>query len=450
VSSSPAGSGELPAAAEGTGRPALSKAQVHRRDRLLDFLEAGEAKVCSDILRNRTVQELTSSGPIDQRHVSVMVLATYLERRSPLNYGAMPALAAAGRAAVPTILKVLEEARSQAEEAGCVWLLAALGRMGPEAKEAIPGLRQLLDRKGLSAAMRASARVALANAGWDSKENRDQLLTDLRAKSEASEATLRAMAWGGLGTWAGEDVAAELGKLLGRTGGDWDYAAIALGTMGERGRAAVPALTAALEDKAGASSPIILRAALARIHPPGEKRVEATRMLLKAIGSFQREKVRALMQVSALQGDAQLRADIVKLLADADADVAVAGGAVSYLLIDARETPEARAPLGRLVQGPGDAAQRAIAARALGLIGTPGEVDAIEKLLTAEKDAAVRAALEKSLALLKTDWLDEDWARRVREANSPEKITQEAEKDIRRLRDELRRAWDVLHPPGEL
>ena len=386
-------------------RRKLSEEEINcRRDYLLLFL-----KTDSGI---RAADELALLGAADKGTWMALIRAMAPQGRGePLAPQYIDALAAAGAPAIPDILRAMEGIRFPASEepffsgAGRSFLgfVAALGRMGPAARPAIPALRKLLADPKLDGQFKAAIRVTLANIGDDSKANLDAILRDLKDGPNALP-VVRMLASERPGPWVEPEMMAALIRHLEplaqseRTPGaryeGLDLVAVVLGLMGGKAAGAANTLDKVGQHASGDNhvlDAVVFGVALARIDHKREERVlrDACKVVNDGIESPGHIRFLVLRMHSLV--DARISKQLVRLLDERDTKVAA--GAATLLYFSGQAAQGAFNPLLAFVRGKAEEPTRAVAARALATVTPFSELPRLEEALKAEKSEKVRRAL---------------------------------------------------------
>jgi HEAT repeat protein len=255
-----------------------------------------------------------------------------------------------GAPAVPALKKLLDD------NAAHVLAAETLGKIGPDASDALSGLVEGLKKVG-EPEYSAAATIAMGKIGAAAVPYLQSVLKEETDEKVLANASLVLRQIGP----DAKDAVPELIEVVKK--GKPPQAVEALGRIGPKAKAAVPVLAEALKGKGSGSDPMRVRAAIA----------------LGQIGPDAKEAVPAL--ADALSGPPPLRFHAATSLGQIgpNADKAVVA------LIDLLKDEKA---------GPG----RALAAQALGEIG-PGAKDALRTLkeLTGNKDGNLGTAATKAV-----------------------------------------------------
>ncbi|MEN6449155.1 MAG: HEAT repeat domain-containing protein [Thermoguttaceae bacterium] len=190
-------------------------------------------------VRCRAASALREAGPPKS---AIPALSKMLrEREERTQYAAAMALVRLGKAAIPALLDVLKE-----RSAGAWYAADALGKIGPEARTAVPILTELLRDKNRR--IRLSAASALADI--DPKaEVTMPVLVELLADGDQGVRSCAAEATGKFGPMARTATPALIGLLTDRDADVRCSAAGALGKIGPEAKTATPALNRLLHDE---------------------------------------------------------------------------------------------------------------------------------------------------------------------------------------------------------
>ena len=292
-------------------RPDRTPAEQGRTKRRLDVATRALTKGMSDpepAVRSAVVGGLGALGTSGNVAVPPELLAALMDETSSVRQATINALNAVKltSAAVPTLIEALGS-RDREVRFHAAWLL---GRIGPEAKKAVPAL------------------LATLKEPFDLQEgNRARVFDGSR-----DLACVAAKALGQIG--ASEDVVASLARMLrSHVPERVSCAALALGNLGPRAVAAVPSLIAAydrvLKSKQHDASHMSISYVIGRIAPQSASAPDAVAILVRALdsgdewvrlgavqalGSFGEDAAEAIPKLRTLEQD---RAKSVRVAASA-------------------------------------------------------------------------------------------------------------------------------------
>ena len=173
--------------------------------------------------------------------------------------GVMTTLAAIGPGAVPALQSALDDERESVR----VNATQTLGKIGREAKQTSPDLRQLV-AKDPSSRVRTEAALALGYIGADP----ESCILQLVAALEDSESTVRGSAVAGLGLFGNPALPALRQALAHRDKRVRLIAVTTLGGFGPHAEAAVPELTRVVEAEPDSLTQNLAIVSLGKIGPP--------------------------------------------------------------------------------------------------------------------------------------------------------------------------------------
>lgn len=358
-------------------------------------------------VQRRAIQEL--QGTLDHNPLSRKALIRYLFSSDvDPTWDLLEITKVLARAEQPPVSELMNAFRSgNSSYENLEKLLVVLGRMGPNAKPAVPFLLEQFDKHREDPEIEGSIRVVLANIGYESNENLATILSDIRNRTDTGKAEVRMMALVGAEEWVNDEIIEELVKWLDLQDESEEpaFAAIALGSLGQRAKPAAANLKKLVEfvwqDEYYCTYRIIYGLSLAKIDPP--KSGEALRGVLKYMGSeyFGNHTDFAAMAMVDSLIDTHIIKEIVKALDHRDP--AVVGGATWMLLgigLDAREyTPKV---LKILKENP-DEDLREVSARALGYMADPHDIPTLEAILKKEQSEFVRDEITDTIRIIRLE-----------------------------------------------
>jgi len=192
----------------------------------------------------RAVQELSLAGRIDSACAEGLIdLLKGHPWTAPWAVDAAIALSGLGRDVLPLLIEGLKQ--HPVDDKG-TFLLIAIGRMGTQAKEAIPHLREIIARPETPLARQLEARVVLACVGGQTPENLEIIVSNIEQRTEAGAAAVQMMAYCKAKEWVTAPLVSSIGKWLAPRDDNALYAAMALGALGPAASAQVDELRAAV------------------------------------------------------------------------------------------------------------------------------------------------------------------------------------------------------------
>jgi hypothetical protein len=243
------------------------------------------------------------------------------------------AIGSAGPAQVRYLLDTIKKDTTSQEEA--LACLACLGRLGRLGVSAVPSLREKLKDPRTTPSVAAVVRVALANMGDDSNENKLAILELVRAGQNENE-VLVMLIKSRSKDWVSPEMIQELNKRLElpkRAPVSYDSLiapCTALALIGKSSES-VSLKLAALQEKAiNEKHPfcVVASLALARINP--SKATTTLRRLFKEYSMLQdlsRGKLAILVENPYVMIDSQMSLQLARMLEDSDTDVSKASSA---------------------------------------------------------------------------------------------------------------------------
>jgi len=386
------------------------------RDRLPLLARALASR--SPAVRARAFQEIAALPEIDEHLLRGLVDAVLAPAQpDPASPFGVKALARHGVAAIPQLVKRLSEADPSSEAFQRV--LACLGAMKRNAAPAVPVLLPVLDNPAAAPGVHAMVRVALANMGLPSPDRLKAILADLAEPGPAGTAAAQAIALYGDGGWVTQEMVQALAlRLKHQEPHAAAFAALALGSLGEKALPAAGRLEAALESSIGApdraSDCIIFGLALARVS--SGRRPEALRRVARELGPQGFRPPAdwpAMYWASWTIAAEQVVWGLVAILQSEDWSLAPGAasmlGAIGYSARGATPVLShvVRTALRQAARSDKAQAQRcriaaAVAAAALGAVADPAELPAVRNLArqVSSEEKEVLDALARSAALI--------------------------------------------------
>jgi len=363
----------------------------------------------NDAVRVRSLHELAESGLYDDTFCRALV--RYAREADDFHsLPTVPILAAGGAKIVPAILEGL---RGPPPTIGIPDpLMLSLGRMGPEAKEAVPELRRMLADENRDEEERILIRTVLAAIGGGDADNQAKLQQWLRTRSEQGQKVVSFLALIGAQHWPDKEACTLLLPWFdGKPSEESANAALALASLGTNAAPAATEIQRRLNhvDEQWATLRILYGTALARIFQPGSAaQKKAYRDMLSYLGEAgNHTDWAALSMVAHTLVESNLVAQTVNLLGDAEDSIA--HGAVRMLAELGKPSSLAASKMITLLRkaktkdfSREEAAyfSRDEIARALGFVLPATDIGQLEQVLAAEKDYEVRKGLENALCVV--------------------------------------------------
>jgi HEAT repeat protein len=383
--------------AQGSTPPQAGKAtnEIRRADLLLGLTAINNS------IRVRSLHELAGSGLYDDTFAKALV--RYAQEAN--NFDAppvIPIVTAAGARIVPSILEALRQTQPQSQAWDTLMLL--IGRMGPNAKEALPELNRMLREDKQGEEHEILIRVVLAAIGSEDTDNQAKLVQWLRTRSKPGQNLLRILALIGAKDWPGINSVDALLPWLGDQPSDESVsAALALASLGTKAAPATTNIQRCLSgvDEHWSTLRIIYGTALARIFPPASAdQKEAYYNMLKYLGEAgNHTDWAALSMVAHTLVDSNLVLQTIQLLGDANSTMVQ--GAIRMLSELGNPSGIASSNMIALLRKTKRGAPfRLEIARALAFVLPFTEIAVLEDLLKTEEDREVRERLEQALVVV--------------------------------------------------
>jgi HEAT repeat protein len=303
-------------------------------------------------------------------------------------------------------------------------LLIVLGRIGPKAKDAIPFLLEELAKQTKDPNSAGYIRVVLANIGYKSEENIATILSDLTNHSKRGKDELEMMSFAGAGNWVDDKIIGELVKLLYAEENDLSkmtdeqsmesvYAAIALGSLGERAVACKNSLNklmnyALTEDPhyEHSSVRIIYCLSMVKVSPNQSDKNKALMSLINFMGT---DFGNHTDYAAACFADILIDDDIIKRAARClrEGDPHLVQGALRMLLWVGLEGQEYAPDVMKIIKDNPFENSRKLAAEAIGYVGYEKDIPQLENILKKEKDYFVQAQIKESISILRLEPTEE-------------------------------------------
>jgi HEAT repeat protein len=375
---------------------AVSATNDTRRADLLRGLTA-----VSDSVRVRSLHELAESGVYDDAFCKAL-LRYAREANDFQSPPVIPIVAAGGARIVPSLLEMLRQTPSQ--DPAWNTLALSLGRMGPDAKEAVPELRRMMEDRRQEDEQQILLRTVLAAIGWTDADNEAKLSQWVRTRSKEGRSVVSILAVVGAQHWPGKDSVALLSPWFdGKPSEESAMAALALASLGTNAAPAAAEIQRCLAhvDEQWSTLRIIYGTALARIlQPRSTAQKSAYRDMLSYLGEAgNHTDWAALSMVAHTLVDSNLFAQTITLLGDSKP--AVAQGATRMLSELGKQSDVAGPKIIALLRkAKREDARREELARALGFVLSATKIRSLEQVLAAEKDEEVRESLENALLVV--------------------------------------------------
>jgi hypothetical protein len=402
---------ELSSARPGDGAPDLDNEIRRVRRCLVSALRTADADTAL-----AAADRLASLAGTDKATWTELIDAMSRPKKlNPLSPPYVDALAAAGRRAIPDILRALKGIATPSPDSEFIYrdetlsfigLIASLGRMGVQGKEAAATLRQFLADDTIDRRIKAAIRVALANISDPSADELHAIQSDLQ-RDERLFIVVIMLQVIRPGPWVSKDMIAELCKRFDAMDKDnprrgYTDLAVVLGMLGERAGCAARPLDRFRKFAQEDDNPeaVIYSLALARVDP--SRRDEVLKQLYEFLrgGISERGAVHYLSNKVPLLVDAS----IIKSLAAAISDPSPIVGNSAYivLMLSGEAAHPAFPSVLAFVRGTGDEDRRAYAAQLL-RFGDYSELPHLQRLLTKERSEPVRAGIESAIRAMKRE-----------------------------------------------
>jgi HEAT repeat protein len=299
-------------------------------------------------------------------------------------------------------------------------LLMILGRIGPKAKEAIPFLQEQPDKYENEAEIAGAIRVVLANLGYKYDDNISTILSDIKNRNERGRGEIEMMALAGAGQWVTNEIISELEsrlfadndirKFLDEHGEEPAFAAVAIGSLGKKAMTSVNNLNSLLNyvrtEEYYFTCRIIFGLPLAKVEAGKSEENKALKEVLKYMGSEyfgNHTDFAALAWVDSLI-DSQIIKETGNALENKDPEIIK--GALWMLWWIGLDAQEYAPKVIEILKNSSDMETKAVAARAIGYIGSEKDIPQLEKILEKEeKDifTFVSHQIKESISILRLE-----------------------------------------------
>lgn len=378
-----------------------------RNRQTLDWIQG--LLIDSDLaVQQQAIRGLADAGTTNQQALQILSRFLFSCRCSgAIMHDVAQGLARAGESSVSQVVDAYQEATDFPDRLERVLLV--IGHVGPQARTAVPFLKERLAEAEGNLEVSGAIRALLANFSEGTQGDVDELCSDLANLTPRGRGTAGMLLAVGGGSWVTADVVRSIGKRLAKPEDESSIEAAkilaALGEIAKPARQDLLSLAVAVR-KHGELSPgyriiyrVLLDLAIAQID--AKERSGALQDLARFSGP--NGNIGRLGRVELQEGtrvmSRALKDGILKLLDDQDPEVVL--GAIEMLITIGCPIREAAPQLLEIARKNIDARVRERAFAALADVADPGVIPALETLAAKQESESIHTQIGKTIRLLR-------------------------------------------------